>query len=183
MKYLHQILIACVAAAWCATGGGVVSASASPPRSNAAPVVAEAPRIAHIVGRVVNVVDGDTLDVEIDTRIEVPGEGGVQLVDHGPRILRVRLLADLDGRGCWASESRTLNLPEKRRGLAAKANLNKLAMGQSCVVDLKLVSRRLIDYLTLERALAVVRVDGKSLGELQIQAKHASSTKGGRLGL
>ena len=112
---------------------------------------------------VVNVVDGDTVDVEVRL------------------VVRVRLLAD-DARGTWAPESRTLDLDEKKRGLAAKENMRRLAEGKQGLLDVPITSDRLIDAMTLERLLAVVYVDGRSLGAQQIKQKFASSTKGGVLG-
>lgn len=112
---------------------------------------------------VVRVVDGDTVDVELHV------------------VVRVRLLAG-DGRGCWAPESRTTNLAEKQRGLAAKANLEQLAMNKAALVSVPITSDRLIDAFTLERILGEVYVAGKSLGDQQIKQGFASSTKGGQLG-
>jgi len=121
-----------------------------------------APRIT-VPGRVVNVIDGDTVDVEVSL------------------VVRVRLLAD-DTRGCWAPESRTKNLAEKKLGLAAKQAMIEMALDQPCLLDIPLKSPRLIDHMTLERMLAIVYVRGKSVGAVQIENKRASSTKGGKLG-
>lgn len=116
-----------------------------------------------VPGRVVNVVDGDTVDVEVSL------------------VVRVRLLAD-DNRGCWAPESRTKNAAEKKLGLVAKQAMINMALDRDCLLDVPLKSPRLIDHLTLERMLAIVYVDGKSLGAVQIENKRASSQKGGQLG-
>jgi micrococcal nuclease len=59
-----------------------------------------------VSGRIVRVIDGDTVEFEVTRRI------------------RVRLL------DCWAPESRTKDLREKRRGLFAKSNMQKLV--ESC---------------------------------------------------
>jgi endonuclease YncB( thermonuclease family) len=111
---------------------------------------------------VANVVDGDTVDVELRV------------------VVRVRLLAG--ERECWAPESRTLDAAEKKLGLAAKSHLEKIAGGKPGLVTFPIGSNRVIDYMTLERLLADVVVDGKSIGAEQIRTKHASSTKGGVLG-
>lgn len=112
---------------------------------------------------ITGVVDGDTLDCELRL------------------VVRVRLVADAD-RGAWAPESRTTDQAEKKLGLAAKANLEKLALGKEGLLSVPIRSPRLVDALTLERVLGEVIVDGKSLGAVQIRQGHASSTKGGRLG-
>lgn len=112
--------------------------------------------------QVVGVVDGDTVDVEMRF------------------VVRVRLLAD--GRECWAPESRTKDLEEKRLGLVAKEHLTRHALGRECLVSVPLHSGRLIDYMTLERLLADVWVGGESLGAMQIRTGNASTTKGGDLG-
>ncbi len=145
-------LCACLAAA------GV---RADEPRP-AVPAGPPAPRIT-VPGTVSNIVDGDTLDVELRL------------------VVRVRLLAD-DQRGCWAPESRTTDLAEKRRGLAAKANMQTMAAGKSCLLSVPITSDRLIDALTLERVLGVIYVDGRSLGAEQIRSGFAASVKGGELG-
>ena len=119
------------------------------------------PRIT-LPGQVVNVVDGDTLDVEFRV------------------VVRVRLLAG-DGE-CWAPETRTKDVAEKRLGLASKAHLEMIALGKPALVDLPLTSKRVIDYMTLERLLADVLVDGLSLGTMQITSEHASGSKSGELG-
>ena len=141
-----------------------------------------APKIARISGTVVGVVDGDTVDASIPMSIWVTDEHGKWVSSTGSRIVRIRLLADSNGRGCWAPESRTKDPKEKLKGLASKGHLLTIAMGKKCVVVVPLKSDRLIDYMSLERLLTVVEVGGKSLGELQIKAEYASSTKGGKLG-
>jgi len=111
---------------------------------------------------VTNIVDGDTVDVELRV------------------VVRVRLLAG--EKECWAPESRTSDAAEKILGLAAKANLEKIALNKAALVTFPITSNRVIDYMTLERLLADVRVGEHSIGALQIKSKHASSMKGGVLG-
>jgi len=105
-------------------------------------------------GRVVNVVDGDTLDVAVTM------------------VVRVRLL------DCWAPESRTKDAAEKQRGLAAKAALKALADGKPCRVSIPLTGD-LKQSLTLERVLARVWIDGDKvdLSEHQVKAGHATKEK------
>lgn len=105
-------------------------------------------------GQVINIVDGDTLDVE--TRL----------------VVRVRL------RDCWSPESRTLDLEEKRRGLASKANLKLIAEGKNCRVNIPM-SRFLTGSLTLDRVLGSVWLDGDSqdVSTQQVQSGFATRTK------
>lgn len=104
--------------------------------------------------KVINVVDGDTLDVQV-----------VQLV-------RVRLLE------CWAPESRTLNLKEKQRGLASKRNLHAMANAKSATVWIP-IGGAFRDSLTLDRVLGHVWIEGQaaSLSEMQVAVGHAYRTR------
>lgn len=103
---------------------------------------------------VVNVVDGDTVDVEVR------------------RVLRVRLI------DCWAPESRTKDKAEKKKGLAAKAHLKSIAEDKPGVLFIPGSRRqRLSDILTLNRLAGYVFVEGESIGQLQRQAGHASAEK------
>lgn len=145
--------------------GGLAQPTAAPPTAATTPAteMLPTPRV-ELPGTIAHHVDGDTLDVEFRFKV------------------RIRLMAD-DKRGCWSPESRTKNPVEKKLGLAAKANLERISpIGSPCVVALPLWSDELKDYHTLERILATVRVRGVSLGEEQIRSKNASSTKGGKLG-
>ncbi|MBK8916449.1 MAG: hypothetical protein IPM64_17930 [Phycisphaerales bacterium] len=107
--------------------------------------------------RVVRVVDGDTLDVEVRYQ------------------LRVRLL------DCWAPESRTKDLTEKDRGLASKEHLEQLAPAGSQAVLFVPGSAdgSLGELLTLGRVLGHVWVgpDPHSLSERQRKAGHATPRK------
>lgn len=167
MNHLPKI-VACVALLVAAPCLG-----AAPPESAAigSAVVAAPLGLAKIPGTVVEGVDGDTCDVEFRV------------------VVRVRLLAG--DKGCWADEAHlqsSIKDPKERvasrdRGLAATKSLEDKALGKPCLVTIPLTSSRVIDYLTLERLLANIEVDGDNLGEYQIRTKHASSTKGGKLGL
>lgn len=110
--------------------------------------------------RVVGVVDGDTVDVEVT------------------RTIRVRLL------DCWSPESRTTNAAEKKLGLAAKEHLRAAADG--CDATLFVPASpdgEVKDQTTLGRVLGhvwLVRSDGttgESLSEMQVKAGHATKVK------
>lgn len=109
--------------------------------------------------RIVSVIDGDTIDVEVK------------------RTIRVRLL------DCYAPESRTTNVEEKKRGLAAKEHLR--AMAEGCDATLFVPGgEQTKDLTTLGRVLGQVwlmrsdgRPDAESLSELQVSAGHAAKGK------
>ena len=84
-----------------------------------------------IDGTVVRVIDGDTIVVE--SRVEY----------------HVRLL------DCWAPESRTRDLDEKQRGLAAKARMQQLAADKPVRVFLP-AADDLTDMMTMGRLLGRV---------------------------
>jgi endonuclease YncB( thermonuclease family) len=115
-------------------------------------------------GRVIRVVDGDTVEVEIR------------------RVLRVRLL------DCWAPESRRdARLSESRqqeskaKGQASKAHLSALADGKEVILQIPLA-----DDGDVSRSITMGRVLGRvwlldhpheSLSAMQVQAGHATTTK------
>ena len=110
---------------------------------------------------VTRVVDGDTLDVEL--RVNA----------------RIRLI------DCWAPESRTLDLAEKQRGLAAKANLEALTQTESCIVVIPFDSAASVgDVLTLDRILGRVWMDGHDtdLSTQQVVGGFAATAKAGQVG-
>lgn len=117
--------------------------------------------------RVVAVIDGDTIDVEVK------------------RTIRIRLL------DCWSPESRTTDAAEKKRGLAAKEHLRAMAEGCDATLfvpagpdgDVK-------DLTTLGRVLGqvwLVRSDGtpeaESLAEMQVKAGHATKANAARVNI
>lgn len=123
-----------------------------------APVsIAEAPDLGWTTkARVINVVDGDTVDVEIR------------------RVVRVRLL------DCWAPESRTTDLAEKARGLAAKRYLKNLIDGEDVVLHIPTDgSDNVASILTLNRVLGKLFIDGSDVSEVVVNAGHATKTKTG----
>lgn len=108
--------------------------------------------------RVVRVIDGDTLEVDVTRR------------------LQVRLL------DCWAPESRTLNLTEKVLGLAAKAAIQKLLKAGDVVTvqfptDAQGEDQDLAKIITMGRLLGSVWVDGKDVAGTLRKAGHAYATK------
>lgn len=102
--------------------------------------------------RVVNVVDGDTVDVEVR------------------RVIRVRLI------DCWASETRTKDQAEKQRGIAAKEHLRAVSEGRAATLFIP-GGETFKDQLTLDRVLGHVWVDGEDLSELQVKGGFASKGK------
>jgi len=157
----------------------------------AGPVPAKDPpilRTVEITCEVVSIVDGDTLDAAVPVDWELPLVGGGTLAVKSI-IVRIRLLG-AHGRGCWADETRRqssiANVSQReaayRSGIASKKNLESLALGKSGLIRLPVESNRVIDYLSLERLLSEVVVNGQSLGQTQVRMKFASTTKGGRLG-
>lgn len=107
--------------------------------------------------RVVEVVDGDTITVEMITRA------------------RVRLL------DCWAPETRTRDDREKAAGLAAKQSLFELAYGREGVIYIDLQDAgRVDDAVSLGRVIARVWLDGMGdvdLSAAMVAAGHAATTK------
>ena len=98
--------------------------------------------------RVVDVVDGDTLTVEV-------------------RLLaRVRLL------DCWAPE---MNTPE---GSAAKERMQEIAQGKDAMLVVPLSQRmRLDDILTFGRVLGRVHVEGRDVGAVLVEENLATVGK------
>lgn len=110
-----------------------------------------------VAGRVVRVIDGDTLEFEATRRI------------------RVRLL------DCWAPESRTRDLDEKARGLAAKEHLQQLI--DECADGVLFIPAAkegdVSEIFTLGRVLGQVwrGDDPQSLAELQVAGGFATRSR------
>ena len=105
---------------------------------------------------VTRVIDGDTLDVEVR------------------RTLRIRLL------DCWAPESRTKDIEEKRRGMEAKAALLKLLAADSHVTVRIPTDGQLAmaDVLSMGRFLGDVWLsDGRRVADVLREQGHAFATK------
>ncbi len=114
--------------------------------------------------KVLRVIDGDTLEVEIR------------------RVVRVRML------DCWAPESKQdPRLPDSRRqaekakGQAAKQNLNSLANGREVIVSVPLSDDGdVAKSMTMGRVLGhvwLVDHPEKSLSVQQVEAGHATTEK------
>ena len=109
---------------------------------------------------VIKVVDGDTIDCRLTFDF------------------RLRLI------DCWAPESRTLDLQEKQRGLAAKAHMVDLVAGRRVRVHVP-GNGSLADLLTLSRVLGRVwrlqgdTPDSRDVSTLMVEAGHATTTKDG----
>jgi endonuclease YncB( thermonuclease family) len=106
-------------------------------------------------GKVVRVVDGDTLDVEVTYKV------------------RVRLDS------CWAPEKNT------EKGKKAHEDLDVLALGKPCVMHIPTAeARSLADVLTLGRVVGSVWIDryGESLNEWQVRKHNAATAKNKPLG-
>ena len=106
-------------------------------------------------GSVVNVVDGDTVDVEVT------------------RTIRVRL------KDCWCPETRTRDLEEKKKGLAAKDHLMRLLEDNNDVVlfipadsdgDIK-------DVFTFNRVLGYIFINSEDVSSRMVTDGHATAEK------
>lgn len=105
--------------------------------------------------RCVRVIDGDTIKCESTVKYQV------RIID------------------CWAPESRTKNLAEKRRGLKSKARMVQLAYDKPVRVSIPLTGD-LTDSTTLGRLLGHVWLeDGRELGETMVSEGLATATKAG----
>jgi len=108
---------------------------------------------------VVRVVDGDTIDVRVS------------------RVVRIRLL------DCWSPETRTRDLAEKAKGLAAKRFLEDLADNRQVKVFVPVEpGKKVGNSFSFGRALGHVWLDGGevTLSETMVRKGHATKTKNGR---
>ena len=113
---------------------------------------------------VTNVVDGDTIDVQII------------------KTIRVRL------KDCWCPETRTRDLEEKEKGLAAKAHIKTLLGEQELYFGESKYKKAILhipadeeddikDILTLNRILGYIFVDGQDVSSKMVADGHATKTK------
>ena len=113
---------------------------------------------------VTNVVDGDTIDVQII------------------KTVRVRL------KDCWCPETRTRDLEEKEKGLAAKAHIKTLLGEQELYFGESKYKQAILhipadedddikDILTLNRILGYIFVDGQDISSKMVADGHATKTK------
>lgn len=111
-----------------------------------------------IPARVTEVIDGDTIEIEVR------------------RKMRIRLL------DCWAPETRTTDQVEKQRGQAAAEYLTAEANGEIVVVEIPIeAGERFGEAMSFDRVLGRVfrQSDGQDLGELMVEAGHATREKHG----
>lgn len=103
----------------------------------------------------INIVDGDTIDVEIDL-------GFNTFIKE-----RVRLL------GIDAAESRTSNAAEKTWGMAAKVRLAEL------LTDSFIIQTEYDAYGKYGRVLGTILVDGANINDMLVEEKLAVPYTGG----
>lgn len=108
----------------------------------------------YLTGKATRVIDGDTVEVEIKQTV----------------VLRLR--------DCWAPETRTKNLVEKKAGIAAKDLLREAVEGQQVTVfvpDPK--PEHIGDEFSFGRLVGDIYYDGYDMAEALIEAKAAYRTK------
>lgn len=104
--------------------------------------------------KVVNVVDGDTIDVVIERRV------------------RVRL------QDCWSPETRTKDIVEKQKGIAARSFLITRAMDKDVTLHIPADNEgELKDIFTFGRVIGRIFIDDYDVSEMMIEAGHASKEK------
>lgn len=106
-------------------------------------------------GRVINVVDGDTIDISVT------------------RIVRVRLL------DCWAPEKHMTDVPgEKAKGILAANEMTRVALNKPVILFVP-TTDDLKDSLSLDRALGKVWLADSqiSLSEYMVEKGLATKTK------
>ena len=115
--------------------------------------------------KVVNVVDGDTIDLRIE------------------KTIRVRL------KDCWCAETRTRDLEEKEKGLAAKYHMEDLLGKRVLYYGRQKFDKDVVlfipadetgeikDVFPLIRVLGSVFVDGEDVSERMVMDGHATKKK------
>lgn len=107
--------------------------------------------------KVVRVLDGDTIDVEVTRKV------------------RIRLI------DCWAPEVRTRDEQEKLRGYAAKTYLEDLIQNEQVRVHVPVEpGQRVGESFSFSRALGHVWLEGggeQTIAETMISAGHATRTR------
>jgi micrococcal nuclease len=107
--------------------------------------------------KVLRVVDGDTIDALIDLGFDIHKK------------IRIRMV------GINTPESRTRDLEEKKRGLAAKARLKEILKEHKNKFILE--SQGVGKY---GRCLGIITIDGKSVNQQLITEGHAVEYFGGK---
>jgi len=106
--------------------------------------------------KVLRVVDGDTIDVNIDLGFNIWHRGRVRMA------------------GIDTPESRTRNLEEKKLGLASKARLKELLKGQKVSIQCTKEKGK------FGRILADVMVGDTNINKQLISEGHAREYQGGK---
>jgi len=106
--------------------------------------------------KVLRVVDGDTIDVNIDLGFNIWHRGRVRMA------------------GIDTPESRTRNLEEKKLGLASKARLKELLKGQKVSIQCTKEKGK------FGRILADVMVGDTNINKQLIDEGHAREYQGGK---
>lgn len=106
--------------------------------------------------RVLRVLDGDTVEVEIR------------------RVVRVRLL------DCWAPELRGGTPKTKRAARESRESLEDLVAEKSVVLHVPVRTARIQDVFSFGRILGHVWIGDTNASAFQVEAGHATKTKGGR---
>lgn len=109
------------------------------------------------VAKIVEVIDGDTVDAELDL--------GFDIIHR----IRIRLC------GINTPETRTRNKDEKARGLAAKARLKELVEGKFVLVKTEKAETE-----KYGRYLAVLFLNNVNVNQQLIQEGHAVQYDGGK---
>jgi endonuclease YncB( thermonuclease family) len=103
---------------------------------------------------VVRVIDGDTVDLSIT------------------RYLRVRL------QDCWAPETRTRDIVEKQKGIAARSFLMTRLDGKEVTLFIPADNEgELKDIFTFGRVIGRIFLEDQDISSLMIEAGHASKNK------
>jgi endonuclease YncB( thermonuclease family) len=130
----------------------------------------------------------DPLFIAPESRSECPPPGFVidatvvRVIDGDTVVVRSSVEYQIRLLDCWAPESRTKDLQEKRRGLAAKARMQELASEKPCRVFLP-GADSLADMMTLGRILGRVWLleEGSpatmDLSTIMVCEGHATTTK------
>jgi len=121
------------------------------------------PKMKHLyyykVKEIIKIVDGDTVDLGIDLGFD----------------LTVKIRVRMSGINAW--ESRTRNLEEKKKGLAAKVRLTEMCEESLGKGNLKISTKEKGKY---GRYLGVLYAGGKSINDAMVNEGHAHYYDGGK---
>ena len=121
------------------------------------------PKMSHLycykIKEIIKIVDGDTVDLGIDLGFD----------------LTVKIRVRMSGINAW--ESRTRNLEEKKKGLAAKVRLTEMCEESLEKGTLKIITNEKGKY---GRYLGVLYAGGKSINDALVKEGHAHLYAGGK---